>query len=376
MKTSCSRSLLSGICIGILALCASDGAVQGSTTAMDYGKDNHNNDMLSDMPAASWRGYPRLFTEKTSSLLSEALQMLHRAKEIKERRWLQMYVQRLAALTSDLEQSTTSFRASTAPSPPRRSQQQTVPTTGQISPPPSPSSSGAKIVTTTQGSIQEGSRELGRPEKVTQPSLVNEEDSLANQLHRQAGPIPRLRLTTETYSLDAGSQVSIRPTSPVVAEDLPPLVRKMHKLVGLGLTEEEIMSMVRNRVGRGGNRDDDGEKASTRPTSTPTHAPHQNRAPPASGSATDRKERLGHSDAGSHGLAADADDLVRQLEHEKFLPDRSADSWANPEVAAAGAPVSSPGHAEEPSLLQGEDAVRDIDRASDTTPRRSRVKAL
>lgn len=109
---------------------------------------------LSDMPAASWRGYPRLFTEKTSSLLSEALQMLHRAKEIKERRWLQMYVQRLAALTSDLEQSTTSFRASTAPSPPRRSQQQTVPTTGQISPPPSPSSSGAKIVTTTQGTLR------------------------------------------------------------------------------------------------------------------------------------------------------------------------------------------------------------------------------
>ncbi|KAM7313844.1 hypothetical protein ISCGN_003631 [Ixodes scapularis] len=182
---------------------------------------------MTGMPAARWGGYPRLFTEKTSSLLNEALQMLHRAKDIRERRWLQMYVQRLATLSGDLERSTTNFGSpSTVPSPQRRSQQQTVPTTGQISPPPSPSASKMKTRTTTQGSVREVARELGKPEEVTKPNFLNEYDPLAGQLHQQAAHESRLRVTTETYSLDAGGHVPMRPTTPVVADDMSRLIRK------------------------------------------------------------------------------------------------------------------------------------------------------
>ncbi|KAG0419515.1 hypothetical protein HPB47_004042 [Ixodes persulcatus] len=293
---------------------------------------------MTGMPAARWGGYPRLFTEKTSSLLNEALQMLHRAKDNRERRWLQMYVQRLAALSGDLERSTTNFGSpSTVPSPQRRSQQQTVPTTGQISPPPSPSASKMKTRTTTQGSVREVARELGKPEEVTRPNFLTEYDPLAGQLHQQAAHESRLRVTTETYSLDDGGHVPMRPTTPVVADDMSRLIRKIQSMAGLDVTQEEVMRMFPKRNARfeGAGQDaGDGEKASTRPTSAPTRPPMQGpTSPPArpAKAAADRRLRP---------AGTDEDDLVLQLEREKFLPDRSADSWDSPEVGRTSASES------------------------------------
>ncbi|EEC11858.1 hypothetical protein IscW_ISCW009301 [Ixodes scapularis] len=293
---------------------------------------------MTGMPAARWGGYPRLFTEKTSSLLNEALQMLHRAKDIRERRWLQMYVQRLATLSGDLERSTTNFGSpSTVPSPQRRSQQQTVPTTGQISPPPSPSASKMKTRTTTQGSVREVARELGKPEEVTKPNFLNEYDPLAGQLHQQAAHESRLRVTTETYSLDAGGHVPMRPTTPVVADDMSRLIRKIQSMAGLDVTQEEVMRMFPKRNARFdgvGQDSGDGEKASTRPTSAPTRPPIQGpTSPPARPAKAAADRRLRPS-------GTDVDDLVLQLEREKFLPDRSADSWDSPEVGGTSASES------------------------------------
>ncbi|CAN7936965.1 unnamed protein product [Ixodes hexagonus] len=284
---------------------------------------------MTGMPAAHWDGYPRLFTEKTWSILNEALQMLHRAKDIRERRWLQMYVQRLAALSGDLERSTVTFgSSSTAPSPSRRSRQQTVPTTGQISPPPSPSASRIKTRTTTQGSVREMAMELGKPEEVTKPNFLNEFDPLAGQLHRQAVPESRLRVTTEAYSLDAGGQVPMRPTTPVVADDMSRLIQKIQSMAGLNVAQEEVMRMLpkRNGVSNVDKDNEDGEKSSTRPTTAPTRPPIQgptSAPPPPAKAVADRRLRP----AGN-----DADDLVLQLEREKFLPGRSADSWESAEV--------------------------------------------
>ncbi|KAM7313845.1 hypothetical protein ISCGN_003632 [Ixodes scapularis] len=305
-------------------------ASTSSAAAGNYDRDNNYVDSMTGMPAARWGGYPRLFTEKTSSLLNEALQMLHRAKDIRERRWLQMYVQRLATLSGDLERSTTNFGSpSTVPSPQRRSQQQTVPTTGQISPPPSPSASKMKTRTTTQGSVREVARELGKPEEVTKPNFLNEYDPLAGQLHQQAAHESRLRVTTETYSLDAGGHVPMRPTTPVVADDMSRLIRKS--------AQNRLAQEIGGRDARFdgvGQDSGDGEKASTRPTSAPTRPPIQGpTSPPArpAKAAADRRLRP---------AGTDVDDLVLQLEREKFLPDRSADSWDSPEVGGTSASES------------------------------------
>uniref|UniRef100_A0A023G5A8 Putative secreted mucin n=1 Tax=Amblyomma triste TaxID=251400 RepID=A0A023G5A8_AMBTT len=151
----------------LLFLCASVtiSTAYGVTPPTDYERSQN---LAADtggasIPEASWRGYPRLFTERTSSLLSEAVQMLHRAKDVQERRWLQAFVQRLTQLAVDLERSTLFLRSSPPPSPGHESfqQEQTVPTTGQISPPPSPSSSGKGARTTTQESVQDEVRGLG-----------------------------------------------------------------------------------------------------------------------------------------------------------------------------------------------------------------------
>ncbi|KAL1425291.1 hypothetical protein MTO96_019305 [Rhipicephalus appendiculatus] len=53
-----------------------------------------------------WRGYSTLFAQRMSSLLSEARQMLPRAKDVQERRWLQAFVHRLTQLAMDLERNT------------------------------------------------------------------------------------------------------------------------------------------------------------------------------------------------------------------------------------------------------------------------------
>ncbi|XP_077562152.1 uncharacterized protein LOC144178287 isoform X2 [Haemaphysalis longicornis] len=198
------------------------------------------------MPEASWRGYPRLFTEKTSSLLSEALHMLHRAKDIQERRWLQNFVQRVAQLASDLERSMLQFRSfpvvfsghQNVQQPQQHDKQQTVPTTGQISPPPSPSFLGNRVATTTQGSVQDEVRGLGKPEVVTQPNFVSDEgDFLTRQLREErlrapsASPEARgardaARYTTETYSLESVGPASMKPTTPLNGGDVSLFIDK------------------------------------------------------------------------------------------------------------------------------------------------------
>ncbi|XP_077562150.1 uncharacterized protein LOC144178284 [Haemaphysalis longicornis] len=282
------------------------------------------------MPEAAWRGYPRLFTEKTSSLLSEALHMLHRAKDIQERRWLQTFVRRIAQLASDLERST-QFRSSSVVSSAQQPlqqqqqqhhQQQTVPTTGQISPPPSPSSFGHRDRTTTQGSVQEEVRGLGKPEVVTQPNFVaDESDSLTRQLRKEQlrARSPSLeeraapgvaRYTTETYSIDSVGRTSMKPTTPLDGREVSLILDKIQSLIGLGMSEEDVGKVLQKRkalrpgADGGSGRSEDGDKASTRPTLAPTESPVP----------------LASAIGGSPRRVAD--DLVRQLEREKFLPGR------------------------------------------------------
>ncbi|XP_067142821.1 uncharacterized protein [Centruroides vittatus] len=45
---------------------------------------------------------------KTTSLLTEALQMIHKTRDFKERKWLESFVQRLAKLASELEENSNS----------------------------------------------------------------------------------------------------------------------------------------------------------------------------------------------------------------------------------------------------------------------------
>lgn len=100
-------------------------------------------------------------------------------------------------------------------------------------------------------------------------------------------------------------------------------------MAGLDVTQEEVMRMFPKRNARidgVGQDSGDGEKASTRPTSAPTRPPIQGpTSPPARPAKAAADRRLRPS-------GTDVDDLVLQLEREKFLPDRSADSWDSPEV--------------------------------------------
>ncbi|KAH9368957.1 hypothetical protein HPB48_015993 [Haemaphysalis longicornis] len=300
------------------------------------------------MPEAAWRGYPRLFTEKTSSLLSEALHMLHRAKDIQERRWLQTFVRRIAQLASDLERST-QFRWGREKVGGAHSSATThalITWKGQISPPPSPSSFGHRDRTTTQGfflnshasdgnglysltprplrpgSVQEEVRGLGKPEVVTQPNFVaDESDSLTRQLRKEQlrARSPSLeeraapgvaRYTTETYSIDSVGRTSMKPTTPLDGREVSLILDKIQSLIGLGMSEEDVGKVLQKRkalrpgADGGSGRSEDGDKASTRPTLAPTESPVP----------------LASAIGGSPRRVAD--DLVRQLEREKFLPGR------------------------------------------------------
>ncbi|XP_077564773.1 uncharacterized protein LOC144180269 [Haemaphysalis longicornis] len=131
--------------------------------------------------------YLRHLKEKTSTLLGEALQMRHRVSDVGERRWLHAFARRIGLLARDLEQTTLPLRSpSTAPSSVHHisyeHRQQTVPTTGQISPPPWSLPSELVARTTTQETVQEEVRGVGRPEAVTQPNFVHSE---ADPLNRQ-----------------------------------------------------------------------------------------------------------------------------------------------------------------------------------------------
>lgn len=314
----------------LLYLAAVVAVAESFTATPPTGYEGNQNEVdmseASVMPEAAWRGYPRLFTEKTSSLLSEALHMLHRAKDIQERRWLQTFVRRIAQLASDLERST-QFRSSTVVSPAQqqqqqRHQQQTVPTTGQISPPPSPSSFGHRGRTTTQGSVQEEVRGLGKPEVVTQPNFVaDESDSLTRQLRKEqlrarspsleARAAPGVaRYTTETYSVDSVGWASMKPTTPLDGREVSFILDKIQSLIGLGMSEEDVGKVLQKRkalrpgADGGSAGSDDADKASTRPTLAPTESPV-----PLTSAIGGSPRRV-------------ADDLVRQLEREKFLPGR------------------------------------------------------
>uniref|UniRef100_A0A023FP08 Uncharacterized protein n=1 Tax=Amblyomma cajennense TaxID=34607 RepID=A0A023FP08_AMBCJ len=277
------------------------------------------------MPEASWRGYPRLFTERTSSLLSEAVQMLHRAKDVQERRWLQAFVQRLTKLAVDLERSTLSLRSSPAPSSGHESfqQEQTVPTTGQISPPPSPSSSGQGARTTTQESVQDEVRGLGRPDAVTQPNLFRDEgdDPLTRQLRHQwrrleskgtaaldaAGAASRSG--KQPHGLRSLGRVSVGGASSMEERDASLDLNKIQTLIALGMTEDATRAL--HKRGETESKADapavieeegDTQKASTRPTVAPTP--------------------LVASVSVASGPSKAEDDLIRQLEREKFQPGR------------------------------------------------------
>ncbi|XP_076324772.1 uncharacterized protein LOC143232795 [Tachypleus tridentatus] len=54
------------------------------------------------------KNYPLVFTKKPSLLLTEALDMLRRAKDIKEKQWIETYVHHLGRLAAEMEQSSTS----------------------------------------------------------------------------------------------------------------------------------------------------------------------------------------------------------------------------------------------------------------------------
>ncbi|XP_077485381.1 uncharacterized protein LOC144095564 [Amblyomma americanum] len=179
-------------------------------------------------PDDGGRGYPVLFAQRTSALLSDARQTLHRTKDDQERRWLQVFVKRLAQLATDFEQSSHAARSrpvsSSAHMPLQHQQEQTAPTTGQISPPPSPALAHNSKTTTTE-SAKDDERSTGKPQAVTTSRPIDDggDDLLTRQLreqrHRVRSPGVVRSPTTEAYSLDSGRRVSVWPTTPLAGED-------------------------------------------------------------------------------------------------------------------------------------------------------------
>ncbi|XP_064469283.1 uncharacterized protein LOC135383929 isoform X2 [Ornithodoros turicata] len=278
--------------------------------------------MISNIPAANWRGYPQLFTQKTSSLLSEALQMLHRAKDIKERRWLEAYIQRLAALADELEQSTTFVKTPTASSSAHTSQQ-TVPTTGQISPPPSGSRERRRSTTTTESSVNQRYFGIGKPRAVTLPSFPRQ-NLLQRDLRRESQR-REATVTTESHSFDpSGVAVPLGPTAPLDAgnEDkdgapsaaqklIQQILQRARKLIGLGVTDGEIFRALQKHKNE--EAVPETNTASTRATLAPTAQVDVSEA----------------TSAVRDDTSGEPDDLVRQLEREKVHLDRWPDSWSS-----------------------------------------------
>ncbi|XP_077564776.1 uncharacterized protein LOC144180274 [Haemaphysalis longicornis] len=130
---------------------------------------------VASAPKTAWQSYAQLVTGMTSTLLSEARHMLHRCKDIRERRWLGAFVRRIAQLTGDVEgNEKTPQRASTVASMVQSStegapnRQRWGLTTGQTSPHPGLPSSVQEARTITKGSVQQQVSRL----RTSDPELV------------------------------------------------------------------------------------------------------------------------------------------------------------------------------------------------------------
>lgn len=306
------------------------------TPPTDYTRSLKDVDMEdAAVPKEEWRGYSTLFAQRTSSLLSEARQMLRRAKDAQERRWLQAFVHRLTQLAIDLERNTFEPRMppvfSSALESLQHQQEQTVPTTGQISPPPSPMFAH-RTKTTTPGSTLNEEHGVAKSELVTIPNFVLDDDDddilawqLRGQRHRQKSsaievrstPIA-VRATTETYSLDSGRHVSLRPTTPLAGRDGPIVVSKVKHQAGLDPSPEKVhktfdqtnddASVIGADTAAAKDR---GKTSSVGPSSLSPSAAFVTWAAAS-----------GKSSSSADESSSTADDLVSQLERGKFPPDR------------------------------------------------------
>ncbi|XP_037517407.1 uncharacterized protein LOC119394204 [Rhipicephalus sanguineus] len=304
------------------------------TPPTDYTRSLKDTDMEeASMSKDEWRGYSTLFAQRTSSLLSEARQMLPRTKDVQERRWLQAFVHRLAQLAMDLERNTFSPRMPPVFSSVHESshqQEQTVPTTGQISPPPSPVlAHGTK--TTTPGPALNEEHGMIKSEVVTVPSILTDDDDndiLAWQLHGQrprqkfsAGTLRStpegVRATTETYSLDSGRHVSLRPTTPLAARDTPTIGSKAKRQTGFASSADNVQKTFDQQnvhasvVGAE-------TSSARRPDKTFTVRPSTLGSSAAFATWASGSGKSAAADESS----SSADDLVSQLERGKFPPDR------------------------------------------------------
>uniref|UniRef100_A0A6M2D4H4 Putative conserved secreted protein synganglion overexpressed n=1 Tax=Rhipicephalus microplus TaxID=6941 RepID=A0A6M2D4H4_RHIMP len=304
------------------------------TPPTDYARSQKEPGM--EEPAMSkeeWRGYSTLFAQRMSSLLSDASQMLPRAKDVQQRRWLQAFVHRLTQLVMELERNTflpwmppvfSSVHESS------HQQEQTVPTTGQISPPPSPVLVRGTRTTTPGPSISE-EHDMVKSEVVTVPNIVPDEDDndiLAWQLHgrrhRQKTsattlrPTPEtVRATTETYSLDSGRHVSLRPTTPLAARDTPILLGKAKRQAEFTSSAENVQKTFKHvdvESSVVGAR----TLAAKKQYRTSTVMP---RSLVSSGALVTWASGSGKS-ATDDESSSSVDDLVSQLERGKFPPDR------------------------------------------------------
>ncbi|XP_050034118.2 uncharacterized protein [Dermacentor andersoni] len=303
------------------------------TPPTDYTRSLKDMDMEdAAVPKDEWRGYSMLFARRTSSLLNEARHMLGRAKDIQERRWLQAFVHRLAQLAMDLERNTFEPRTpamfSSALESVQPQQEQTVPTTGQISPPPSPIfAHGTR--TTTPGSTLIEEHGMAKSEAVTIPNFVPDDDDiltwqLRGQRHRQRSsattarsrPVA-VRATTETYSLDSGRHVSLRPTTPLADRDAPIVLSKVKDQAGFDSSPVKVhKTFDQTNVDAsviGSYTAAAKERGKTTSTGSSLLKPS---AAFVTWAAASRKSPLADESSST------ADDLVSQLERGKFPPDR------------------------------------------------------
>ncbi|KAL1468590.1 hypothetical protein MTO96_041393 [Rhipicephalus appendiculatus] len=280
-----------------------------------------------------WRGYSTLFAQRMSSLLSEARQMLPRAKDVQERRWLQAFVHRLTQLAMDLERNTFSPWMPPVFSSVHESshqQEQTVPTTGQISPPPSPVLVHGTRTTTPAPTLNE-EHDMVKSEIVTVPNVVTDDDEndifawqLHGQRHRQKSSATTLRstpetvrATTETYSLDSGRHVSLRPTTPLAARDTPIVLSKAKRQTGFTSSAENLQKTFKQPDGHA-SVVGAGTSAARRQYKTSTVRPSSLRSSAAFVTWASGSGKSAAADESSSSV----DDLVSQLERGKFPPDR------------------------------------------------------
>ncbi|XP_022257234.1 uncharacterized protein LOC106473018 isoform X2 [Limulus polyphemus] len=189
------------------------------------------------------QGYPQVFTHKTSLLLAEALDMLHRAKDIKEKQWLEAFVNRLGRLAAEME------RPSSTRLKPNLLAHKSV----AVQPPPN-----SAIWTRHSSHSESSNAEMSLKNlKLTNKTSTflkpkSEEDELVQQLHSQ--PVnPRMnstniRVPSRNYLLETSVTTAATPTSAALKLTKmvnPNSVSKIHLLEKVGGAKEDVLTILK-----------------------------------------------------------------------------------------------------------------------------------